>query len=56
MAKEYILKIIDRKTLEVVHTEKRKSEQSFNRLWCLALSSVNPLQYKMVATEENIIL
>jgi len=43
----WVLTIIDRKTKEIVQTETRKSEQAADRLWCKAISNVNPLKYKM---------
>ena len=47
MKKEYVLEIIDRKTGDIVQTEKRKSAAAFDRLWCKALSNVNSLKYKL---------
>jgi hypothetical protein len=49
MKKQYVLTIIDRDTGEVVQTETRKSASAFDRLWCMALTNVNRLTYKLVA-------
>ena len=43
----YIIRIIDRKTKEIVQEEKRKSYQAADRLWCQVLKNVNALKYKM---------
>ena len=48
----YILEIIDRRTKKVVQTETRRTQQSFDRLWCKALSNINPLTYKLSASEK----
>lgn len=45
---KYIIQIIDRKTNEVVQEEVRKSENTADRLWSLALKNVNPLKYKLI--------
>ena len=44
---EYIIRIIDRETKEIVQEETRKSYQAADRLWCKALKNVNQLKYKM---------
>lgn len=43
----YVIRVIDRKTKEVVQEETRKSEKAADRLWCLALKNVNQLKYKL---------
>lgn len=43
----YVVRVIDRKTKEVVQEDTRKSEKAAERLWCLALKNVNQLKYKL---------
>ena len=50
--KLYVLTIYD-KNKNIVHRETRKSEQSFDRLWCKALSNINQLKYSIKATIEE---
>lgn len=50
----YKLQLISRKTGDVVEEYTRMSEKAFDRLWCLALKNVNPLQYKMKEVHETI--
>lgn len=43
----YVIRVIDRKTKEIVQEEIRKTEKAADRLWCLALKNVNQLKYKL---------
>ena len=43
----YIIRVIDRKTGQVVQEEIRKSFTAADRLYCLALRNVNPLIYRL---------
>jgi hypothetical protein len=50
MKETYVLKIIDRKTKEVVQIETRKSQRAFDNLWDKCLTNINALRYKMEAS------
>jgi len=49
----YVIRVIDRKTKEVVQEETRTSEKAADRLWCLALKNVNQLKYKLQFEESK---
>jgi len=51
--KIYVLTLYDRNKKTIVQRETRRSEQAFDRLWCMALGNVNTLKYKMLATIED---